>query len=171
MRTKRLIRMRGRKGKRKNVDVDITSLLDILVILLVFLLRSYNDSGIIVTIPEGITVPFSNSNTRNTAGVIVQVAPQKIWVDNKVVLDTSEQSQGRIYDHGGRRIIPLYDALVKKREASEVIKQNVAKAVPFSGTVNLVIDKTLKYDYLKKLMYTAAEAGYKKYKFVVMGEQ
>lgn len=166
----RSIRTRGIRKKSQMIDLDITSLLDILVILLVFLLKSYNSSGIILNVPKGIELPTSASSSVNTSGVMVQVSPNIIWVDDKKVLDITENKR-RVYDHGGRRIIPLYDELVKKRE--EV--QNIAKSAPgakkFQGVVNLIVDKTIKYSYIKKLMYTTAEAGYRKYKFVVMGDQ
>ena len=61
----RSIRNQKRKNKREVLDVDITSLLDILVILLVFLLKSYNSSGVTLTIPEGIVLPDSKSQSIN----------------------------------------------------------------------------------------------------------
>ncbi|MFW5887728.1 MAG: biopolymer transporter ExbD, partial [Bacteriovoracia bacterium] len=149
---------------------DITSLLDILVILLVFLLRSYNSSGVVLNVPKGIALPQSRSQSPSTTGIIVQVSPTHIYVDDEVVLDSSALPN-KVYDHKGKRIIPLYDTLVKKRNEIEAVTKRSLKAQKFSGIVNLVVDKTLKYNYLRKLMYTCAEAGFQKYKFVVLGEE
>lgn len=173
MRTRSIRSRQIRKKTNKSFDVDITSLLDILVILLVFLLKSYSSSGIIINVPEGVTLPDSVSKTDNSPGVMVQVSPEKIWVDDEEVLDKSQgtESAGRIYDHDGRRIIALYDALVKKKEEVDVIANSSPQAKPFSGIVNFIVDKTLKYSELKKLMYTCAEAGFKEYKFVVLGNE
>jgi biopolymer transport protein ExbD len=166
----RSIRFGKMRRSRKAVpELDITSLLDILVIMLVFLLHSYNSSGIILNVPKGIQLPKSASQAPNNAGVIVQVSPQKIWVDDQIILDLNKLPS-RTYDHGGRRIIPLFNELTRKKEMAKRIKKGSDKAKPFSGVINFVIDKTLKYNYLKRLMYTAAEAGYKQYKFVVLGE-
>lgn len=170
MRKTRSIRHRVRRKKKSLIEIDITSLLDILVILLVFLLRSYNSSGIVLNVPKGISLPQSQSQTPNNTGVIVQVSPSKIWIDSEVVLD-SAQLPKQTYDHNGKRIIPLYNKLVAKREEFQEIAKRSAGAQKFSGIVNLVIDKSLKYNYLKKLMYTCAEAGFRKYKFVVMGDE
>lgn len=170
MASNRSIRNRGRRGKSSVLDLDITSLLDILVILLVFLLKHYNSSGVVINVPEGITLPDSQSKTQNEHGVIVQVSPSKIWVENKVILDT-ENLPPRTYDHGNRRIIPLFNELVRLKEDVQLTTKSVPEAKPFSGIVNLVVDKSLKYEYLKKLLYTCAEAGYRKYKFVVKGEE
>jgi len=169
----RAVRLRGKRSsrfaKKEVMDIDITSLLDILTILLVFLLKSYNSSGILINIPEGIGLPMSESQTLNTDGVIVQVSPTKIWVDDKEVLD-SEKIEQNTYTDGGRKIVPLYEILVQKKKTIQAIEQSSPQAKKFSGIINLVVDKTLKHDYLKKIMNTCAESGYKQFKLVVMSE-
>lgn len=161
--------VRLRRKKKSTFDIDITSLLDILTILLVFLIQSYNSSGVVINVPDGITLPSSSSESLNTQGVNIQVSQSKIWVDDKEVLNT-ELLPDQIYDEGGRRIVPLFNELVKVKETikrSELLSPN---AVKFSGIANLVVDKGLKYSYVKKIMYTCAEAGFKDFKFVVMNE-
>ncbi len=168
----RSIRNKKKREKKEPVDVDITSLLDILVILLVFLLRSYNSSGVTFTVPKGIELPKSASISMNRPGVIVQVSKDKIWVDDKVILDISDKkSMNGIFDEGNRRIVPLYSELVKKKEEIKAMAQQVPQAKPFSGVTNLIIDKSIKFNYIKKVLYTAAAAGFKEYKFIVLGEE
>ncbi|MCO4755101.1 MAG: biopolymer transporter ExbD, partial [Bacteriovoracaceae bacterium] len=111
----RSITNKRRQAKKGPIEVDITSLLDILVILLVFLLKSYNSSGVVVNVPQGIELPNSQSQSINTAGVQIQVSADKIWVDNAAVLETDNLPK-TVYDQGGRRIVPLFNELVKKKE-------------------------------------------------------
>lgn len=170
MRLNRSIRNRGRRNKKPLIDLDITSLLDILVIMLVFLLKSYNSTGIILNVPKDITLPTSNSSDINTSGVVVQVSPSTIWVDDEVILQKNEP-KGRVYDYGGRRIIPLFNELVRKKNLVKQVSQVTPEAKKFSGIVNLIVDKSIKYSEVKKVLFTAAEAGYKSYKFVVLGEE
>jgi biopolymer transport protein ExbD len=170
MRRSRSISSRGKSRKKSSVmDLDITSLLDILVILLVFLLKSYNSSGVVLNVPKGIELPSSESASMNTSGVIVQVSPTTIWVDNKIVLESKNDSLSK--DRTGRRIIPLFNELVRKKEIIKRIEKSSPEAKKFSGVVNLVVDKSIKYSYIKKLMYTSATAGFGKYKFVVLGDE
>lgn len=166
----RSIRNKRARKQKGPFEIDITSLLDILVILLVFLLRSYNSSGVTMNIPKGIELPKSESQSINTAGVMIQVSKDKIWVDSDTVLET-ENLPRVVYDQGGRRIVPLFNALVKKKEEIKKVTSQAPGAQKFSGNANLIIDKSLKYSYLKKVMYTAAEAGFKEFKFVVMSEE
>lgn len=169
MRKQRSIRHRKKRLKGKVLDLDITSLLDILVIILVFLLKSYNTSGVLFNVPRGIGLPQSKSKDNNTPGVVIQVSRQKVWVDDELVI--TELRAKNVADHGGRRLIALFDKLVEKRRTIELIKKNSPRSQTFQGTANLIIDKTVKYNLIKKVLYTAAEAQFIKYKFVVLGEE
>jgi biopolymer transport protein ExbD len=171
MRKQRSIRNRGRRKKIAPIDLDITSLLDIIVILLVFLLNSYNASGITLNVPKSVQLPTSESTTLNNAGVIIQVAPGMIWVDDKEIMKVGTGSASRHYDHGGRRIIPLYNELVAKKQVIQRVEKTAQNAKPFSGIVNLIVDKSIRYSEVKKILYTAAEAGFRQYKFVVLSQE
>jgi len=168
-RTRSIKFRRGKKGP-STFDIDITSLLDILTILMVFLLQSYNSSGVIINVPKDIELPKSTSETINSFGVNVQVSKSQIWVDDKEVVNTETASQGQLFDEGGRRIIPLYNELVKIKETIKQSEKLSPQAKTFTGIANLVVDKSLKYNYLKRVMYTCAAAGYKEFKFVVLTE-
>lgn len=165
----RSIRNKKRRVKKGPMEIDITSLLDILVILLVFLLKSYNSSGVTVDIPKEIKLPYSETQDLNNAGVMIQVSTKKIWVDSETILDL-DNKPNKVYDQGNRRIVPLYDVLVKKRDEINNLHRQVPEATKFTGIANLIIDKTIKYSYVKKIMYTCAAAGFQKYKFVVLAE-
>jgi biopolymer transport protein ExbD len=156
------------RGKRKETvfDIDITSLLDILTIMLVFLLQSYNSSGVVINVPKEIELPRSSSETLNNFGVNIQVSKTQIWVDDAEVVN-SELPQEQMYEEG-RRIVPLFNELVKIKETIKQSEKLSPQAKKFSGIANLVVDKTLKYSYLKKIMYTCAAAGFKEFKFVVL---
>ncbi len=169
MRSHRCVRIRIKRLKKEAFELDITSLLDILVIMLIFLLKSYNSSGVVVNVPPGIKLPVSTSMSVSTSGIIVQVSPEKIWVDDELVLDVSDISR-TTYDYGGRRIVPLFDELIRKRDIIKQVQKSSPDAKKFSGRINLIVDKSLKYSYIKKLMFTCAEAGFRQYKFVVLGE-
>lgn len=168
---RRASRFSNRRTKSKVFDIDITSLLDILTILLVFLLQSYNSSGVIINVPEGIELPRSSSESMNNFGVNIQVSKTNIWVDDKEVLNAETAGEGRVFDEGGRRIVPLYEELVRVKETIKQAEKLSPEVKKFSGIANLVVDKTLKYSYLKRVMYTAAAAGFKEFKFVVLTEE
>ncbi len=168
----RSIRNRGTRRKKEVMDIDITSLLDILVILLVFLLKSYNSSGQVLTVPKGVDLPISESRLVSTSGTIVQVSPTSLWVDDREIL-TYKGDQRAINSALDRsnRIIPLLINLRKKKAEIERLAKQAPKAKPFTGKVNLLVDKTVKYSFLQKVMHTSASAGFSQFKFVVLGTE
>ena len=157
---------RGRK-KSKVFEIDITSLLDILTILLIFLIQSHNFTGAVTGIPKDIHPPHSSSKIVSTVGVNIQVSKTQIFVDAAEVVNT-DIPESQLYDEGGKRIVPLYNELVKIKETIHVTEKLSPMAQKFSGVANLIIDKSLKYSYLKRIMHTCAAAGFKEFKFVVL---
>lgn len=160
-----------RRDKKEVAELDITSLLDILVILLVFLIKSYNASGILLNIPENLKMPNSKSKTMNTSGVMVQISQDKMWVDDKEVYNfKNPTSHSRLYGSGQTLLRPLYNQLVVKRQEVMTLQKATQNATEFSGVVNLIVDKSYRYSFIKKVLNTCARAGYSQYKFVVLGD-
>jgi biopolymer transport protein ExbD len=148
-------RFQRKRPKSEPMELDITSLLDILVILLVFLLKSYNASNLKLNLVDSLKIPDSKARKLGSHSVIVQVDNEKkIWIDNKVIgkIDRSE------------KIIPLYEELKNRKEKA---KTNNPKLV--AKSINLVLDKELPYNSMQKLMHTSALAGYTEFKFIVQG--
>jgi biopolymer transport protein ExbD len=151
--------------KKKALDVDITSLLDILVILLVFLLKSYNASDLKLEPAAKIELPSSASQALGRHSVIIQVnADKDIWIDNQKI--------GKL-DAGGDKIDVLFDRLMKIKEAEKEQLRTIASETERkrkeSKQVNLVLDQSLPYKVVRRVMHTSAMAGYPEFKFIVQG--
>jgi biopolymer transport protein ExbD len=144
-----------KRAKSEAMELDITSLLDILVILLVFLLKSYNASNLKLDLVKGLTVPQSEVRVLGNHSVIVQIDKEKnIWLHRKNIGKINETD---------KEIAVLKSALEAEQQAYEKQNQKKAKAI------NLVFDKDLDYKQLKKVMHTSAMAGYTEFKFIVQG--
>jgi biopolymer transport protein ExbD len=165
----RSIRTKRRKRKGSLLELEMTSLLDVITTLIIFLVFGYNSSGIEINVPKEITLPKSISKDFNHDAVKILVAQDAIWVDTKKIVDLSNGGDLST-DQEGRRILPLFDELVAQKELIRATEKSSPRATKFSGLVNLIVDKSIKYSFVKKILYTTAEAGYKEYKFVVMSE-
>lgn len=164
-----------KKNKNNELEVDITSLLDILVILLVFLLKSYNASDLKLEVAKDISLPKSTSSQLGNNAIIVQVGAQRdLWIDNRKV--------GKIEKNSPENIPVLFNELKSRKEkiekeitnlreiASTVDQKNLVKnKETMNKRVNIVLDQSLPYDVLRKVMNTAATAGYPEFKFIVTG--
>jgi biopolymer transport protein ExbD len=164
--------IQSRRGKKKNslIELDITPLLDIFTVLLVFMVYSSQTSGFMTTTAHSIELPYSTSNRLSTVGVNVQVSKNKIWVNEKEVLTSGSMVPRELFDREGRKILPLYNHLVKLREKMERVREMTPKAVAFTGALNLAVDKTLNYNYLKRVMYTCSAAGFHDLKLIMASD-
>lgn len=166
----RSIRYRRAQKPAGLIELDMTALLDVFIVLLVFLVYSSQSSGLLTSTAASIELPLSTSKALSGKAVSVQISKSQIWVDDKEVLNTQTMEQNEVFDREGKKIIPLYNQLMKIKERNEKSQELSANAMAFSGEVNLVVDKTLKYNYLKRIMLTCATAGFKNMRFVVASD-
>jgi biopolymer transport protein ExbD len=148
-----------RKRIREGVDVDITSLLDILTILLVFLLKSYNASDLKLDLTQGLEMAQSESKNMTRFAPVIQVNKEAmVFLNNKSI--------GRIPASGSMTM--LTQKLKEEREKLESQGQG-KKATHPGELVNLVFDKEMDYQYVQRIMNDSALAGYSQFKFIVKG--
>lgn len=148
-----------RKRERQEVDVDITSLLDILTILLVFLLKSYNASDLKLDLTKGLEMADSNSKHMTRFAPVVQVTREaKVFLNNKEI--------GRLPASGemGTLTAKLKDERAKTEASNKKNKQQYNAEL-----VNLVFDKEMDYQVVQRVMHDSALAGYSQFKFIVKG--
>jgi biopolymer transport protein ExbD len=148
-----------RKRIREGVDVDITSLLDILTILLVFLLKSYNASDLKLDLTQGLEMAQSESKNMTRFAPVIQVNKEAmVFLNNKSI--------GRIPASGAMTM--LTQKLKEERQKLESQAQG-KKATHPGELVNLVFDKEMDYQYVQRIMNDSALAGYSQFKFIVKG--
>jgi biopolymer transport protein ExbD len=142
-----------RKARKDNsvMDIDITSLMDIMVILLVFLLKSYNPSDLFVDITKNMTLPPSSSIDLGEHSVIVKMDKEK-----KIFVDRTEITEG----------VSLVELLKSKKVELDKYKEQYKKTKDVY-LINLVLDESLEYQDMKKVMDVATEAGFNQFKFIV----
>jgi biopolymer transport protein ExbD len=157
--------MNFRRKRKKNFDVDdidITSLLDILVILLVFLLKSFNDSDLTVDLVNELALPYSMSRVAANSGVIVQVNKKRnVFVNTDVIGNMSNPNT-----------LPQVKLKLEEEHRKRVKMMRGDKPDPEKiKLVNFVFDKGLKYSDINQVIEIASDAGYGKYKLIIQGEE
>ena len=137
--------------KKQNMsDVDITSLLDILIILLVFLLKSYNPNSFKTHLANPLTPPSLNQYLKGKKVLSLQVNEKKDVFIN-------EQMMG-----------PLGEAGVHEKIRSSLLASMKEEKGRREG-INIIIDKKIFYKDVKVLMGIVKKVGIKKMRFIVRG--
>lgn len=168
--------MTRRKGIGKFIEkrnssfkIQITSMVDMFVILLVFLIKSYSTSPVQIHPSKDMTLPASSSLTAPEDVLKLKVSQTGVFVEDKKIIDLSSGVVGKgDLDPTDVMMIPeLYKALDEQAEKSRGIA-NVNAEMKFEGKIMLQADRSLPYSLLQKVMYTSMLAGYADLKLAVL---
>lgn len=173
-------RMRFRKAlarkKRKEreaegeiKELNITAMMDIMTIILVFLIKSYSTSSVTVTASEDIRPPVSTTRQTPKDTIAITVTPKAILVGDrrKVELVNMTVAKG---DLDGKKILPLDAALKKEVEKLKYIAER-NPAAPFNHEVSVIGDKRIPYELLSSVLYTAGQNELENFRFIVIAKE
>lgn len=148
--------------------IQITSMVDMFVILLVFLLKSYSTSPVNISPRDGLTLPESTSTTDPIDVVKLIVSKDAVFVEDEKIIDLKEGQFNSVdLDSNDNHFIrKLYEALDQHAEKAKAISE-VNEEFVFDGKILLQADRELDYQVLKRVMYTSMMAGYADVKLAV----
>ncbi len=152
----RAARQARRRRGNDEVKLNITSMMDMFTIILVFLLKNFSTEGAIVTPADNLTLPKSTVEKRAKEALGVKISRSTISVENTLVLDGD--AYGRLLTQKEFMIDPLFDALV--HYAEEAKKMASVAGTEFSGEITIQGDVEIPYSVLTRVMYTCGQAGY-----------
>ncbi len=161
-----------RRSRSGTFTLQITSMIDMFTIILVFLLKSYSTSAIEVQPTKGLSLPFSTANVQPIEALKISVSKDGVFVDEKLIVPLSNGTiDTKLTEKNDSRFIrTLFEALDEQAKKTQAIsKQN--DSVQFDGKVIFQADQGLNYELLKKVMYTASLAGYADFKFAVISKE
>lgn len=148
----------GGGGRGVNAELSLVSMIDFLVVTLVFLLMTFSASGEI-TLQKGVTLPYATNATDMLEAPIVAISGSNIMVDGVLVGNTRSIEEGKQM----RRIEELFNALKAKKDT---FKQ-AQPGKEFPGVVVLEIDQDVQAVVVKSVFQTSAFAGYPRVSFMV----
>jgi biopolymer transport protein ExbD len=164
--------------KTEDADLNINSMMDMMTIILVFLLKSYSTSDVSITPSDDLQLPTSSSQKAPELAVNLIVTRSQIVVDGVPVLNLTEapdeENPGTMLpvipddEKRGQSITKLYDRLVEKAQtAKDLGSQAASDDFDFKGRILLQDDRNMPFGVLREVMYTAGQAQFGEFKFVV----
>ena len=155
-----LNRMARRHKRRKPATIQLTSLIDILTVLVFFLLVNSQN---VTNIPDAqqLQLPKSTAETRaSDTTLTVTVSPKSIVVQGVKVIDTpaAMATQGDIIPALAREL-----AYRKTKTAPKLNPQGIPER-----EIMILGDKSISYRLLRKVMATCSASDYSKISFTVL---
>lgn len=158
----KFVRNRVAGGGRKAVDVSIALIpfIDFLIVLVVFLLTSFSATGELLAQKPSITMPGAENVATLEPAPVIAIDDKVITLDGRRVGDTNTLMESA---DASERIPQLTQDLGQlKRNWSILHPQE-----PFEGTFVLQADQGIDFRVIKKVVASAAEAGYFNVSFAV----
>ena len=163
--------MGGKKGglvrETKEAVLNISSLMDILTILLLFLILSFGSQESDIIPPKDFSLPDSKSDAQVRLAVQVQLGISQIMVEDKVVTQFKKNQTFRKSDLNGKTIKGLLKELQKQKALIDSGRSNRNKEEDEKEVVYLQAAKETRFDLLNMVLKTAAEAGFTKFRLAV----
>lgn len=167
-RQRRLNKRRKAAHKDDITYLNITPMLDMMTIILVFLLKSFASSSANVNVAN-LVLPHSTTKLEIEEALQLMVTEDEILLDQKVVAVLDGTGQVRLSDlpegPSGYLVKPLYDALADRADYFKRIEE--FGGTQFVGRIAIVADRKLRYQTLFKVLYTAGRAEFGLFKLFV----
>jgi biopolymer transport protein ExbD len=148
-------------GKKSGyAELNLTSMVDMLTILVVFLLQTFSASGELLSVQKNIVLPEAQNFKDLEQAPIIAVAKDSVTLNGAMEADANELNQENTSDW---KIAKLHDDLV-------TLKNNFKLLHPsenFAGTVIVQADRNVDFKVIKKVMFSCAVAGYGNVNFAV----
>ncbi|PIE65876.1 MAG: biopolymer transporter ExbD [Deltaproteobacteria bacterium] len=172
------VRMQARKRYRqlkKRVPepdpishLNITPMMDMMTILLLFFLKNFQVSGQVQP-SEEMTPPKSSAQIEAKTTLQITITKKSILVADKPVasvkkgeVDSSLKRDGQ----SGFLIMPLMEVL--QQHATRLKTLEKRKYSKFEGEAVIIADHTIPYRLLSEVLYTAGQAEFGKYRLLVL---
>lgn len=151
----------GRNRKPEiHADVNLTPMIDTLIVLLIFLIKSYSVTPEYLTPTQNIELSRTSSKDSAPDKPAIIIGKDGILLDGKVLI--AFKNGVPIRDFSKDPFIP---------ELKDRLDAMKGKDPNFSGTLILQADKTVPFHVLKPILRTAGVAGFYDIKFAGQGAE
>jgi biopolymer transport protein ExbD len=168
---KKAIRSYARKLAEPEVvkDLNITPLMDMMTIILVFLLKSFSSTTSTITFDQNLQVPKSFTELKPKLAVTVTVTKKVLLVEgdgiapiNNGRIDPAVKRDGE----NGYYITPLVEILEKHARREKKVAEITGQK--FDAQLMIVADQSTPYRLLTEIIYSCGQAGYQNYRLLVL---
>ncbi|OGJ86850.1 MAG: hypothetical protein A2268_14355 [Candidatus Raymondbacteria bacterium RifOxyA12_full_50_37] len=156
---------KNHRSEVKTAKPQLTSLVDIMTILLVFLLKSFSAEGDIMTPAEGLKLPESTAKKKPEQALRISLAQDHLMVEGQIVL-----SMAQLAANEDQLIPELEQVLQQRRNTTEKIAEQSTK-VEFKGEVIIEADRKIHFSVLQKIMYTCGQVGFSNFSLLVLKKE
>lgn len=153
-----------RHRERGEFKFRITSLMDVMTIMLLFLLKTYSVSGALMKPAQGVDLPSSAVTQEPVKVLSLIIAPEGLFEDVSINERRLIESVGVLNDDDVLKLENLSAYLHMVQERNRHLGRAEKRVLTIQG------DKSVPYRWILKIIDTCSGAGFEKIDFVVFKE-
>lgn len=150
-------------------DLNITPMMDMMTIILVFLLKTFTSSALLVNQDQNMMLPSSISRLNAKQAIAVTVTKRVVLVDGEPVapinsgkIDPALKRDG----DNGYYISPLVEILNRVARKEKKVAEMTGQK--FDGELTIIADRNTPYRLLTEILYSCGQAEYANYRLLIL---
>lgn len=157
----------GHGPKSGDVQLNVTAMVDMMMVLVIFLVMNFNASGEMNFVSKDLKMPTAEHGMELTRVPIVAIdSKNNLYFEGAIIADLN-----LVADQVDMKIAELEEQLVDQRQRFEAIGGNraegMAPAEDPTTTVNVQADQSTPMNIIKRVLYTCEVAGYSRIRLAV----
>jgi biopolymer transport protein ExbD len=157
----------GRLGgarRSTNTELNVIPMVDIMTMLVIFLLQQFSATGEVLYLQKDIQLPEARHGQAIEAAPVIALSGEHLVLSGRKVADLAALEQDPYL-----AIPALEERLRDERKRWEFVHQNDPdRDRAWKGEVNLQADVRVPFRLVKRVMYSAAQAGYPSVNFATL---
>lgn len=149
----------------KPIRPQLTSVIDMMTVLLCYLLQSFSSEGNIVTVSKNLDLPYSTAQKTPQLTTVITVNNDVILAEGEALAQVDE-----VLGSDDLVIAQLNDWLQVRRQTTEKLAK-YSTSLTFKGDVMIMADKKIRFRLLKKIMYTCGQQGFNNFSLAVIKKE
>ena len=151
--------------------LNITAMMDMMTIILVFFLKSFSTQSTNVNISPELGLPRSTTQIQPHQAVTLTVTSNAIMVEE---VEVASVKRGRVDasikrdGENGFFINSVFETLDKHKARLQKLEELSGGGQPFRGEISVICDKRTPFRLLTEVLYTAGQAEFDKYRLLVL---
>ncbi|HLE00951.1 MAG TPA: biopolymer transporter ExbD [Bdellovibrionota bacterium] len=152
------------------MSLQITSMADIFIIILVFLLKSYSTGAMNLAPTKGMTLPSAKTDDISVEALKVEISETAVQIEGQPIVDLQAfRFDGRDLQSNGSSIKLMKAIDIHRQRQLLIAKAN--SSVKIDPKIIILADQKAPYTTVKTVLASAALNGYTDFKLaVVKGE-
>lgn len=148
--------------------LNINSMMDMMVIILCFLLKSYGSEPISVSQSDDLRLTYSSTDITPEDMMVITITKRQVMVEDETIIEIRDgQIDASNLMGANSAIIPrleqrIREELERQAQMAQIMRREERKVV------TIVCDDKVPYRILSMVMMTAASAGIEQFKFGVL---